>query len=566
LGGYRLRLVAAMMLLVSGAAFLVLVYAERRLAAQAAAEARRQFQAALDARYRAEAVRNAALVERCRALARRPRIHAALEDNALELLYPSADDELTDVMGGGDAPLAEDNAATLHARFYRFLNESGAVIAPPHPTAVGALPPAAEAQIRLPRLPDRQEIGFIASPDFTGPVRLSEIIATPIVSGETGETIAALVLGFAPADAAGAPADASLRNGLWLDGRLDLGSIPPDARAPLGAAVAHALAGGPADELSFLQPVAGIPSLVFVKRLNPGSAYPPAYDVSVSSLAGLATAEARLRTQVVLIGLAVLAAALVATELLARNWLSKPVERLAAESERSARFSADASHQLKTPVAVLRVGLEELLAREKLSPEECEAIANLIHQTYRLSSLIDDLLLLSRMDAGRLRLELRPVDVSRVIAGLLDDLSAQPEAEHLRIEVAVPPALHVAGDPRYTSIILHNLLENARKYNRPGGQIRIVAEAADGPAVRIAIGNTGASIPPAAQAEIFQRFHRGPTGENIPGYGLGLNLARELAHNHAGELRLVGSRDDWTEFELRLQPAPAPGNGPLPPS
>src|SRR5205807_6328927 len=127
----------------------------------------------------------------------------------------------------------------------------------------------------------------------------------------------------------------------------------------------------------------------------------------------------------------------------------------------SARFSADASHQLKTPVTVLRAGLEELLTRDNLTPDECNAIAALIHQTYRLSSLIEDLLLLSRMDAGRLRLALKSVDLSHLIAAALDDLGATPDALELKFETNVPESLFVSGEQRYTAIILQNLLENA---------------------------------------------------------------------------------------------------------
>jgi signal transduction histidine kinase len=75
--------------------------------------------------------------------------------------------------------------------------------------------------------------------------------------------------------------------------------------------------------------------------------------------------------------------------------------------------------------------------------------------------------------------------------------------------------------------------------------------------VALAVGNTGPAIPAPAQAHIFERFHRGAAGENVPGYGLGLNLAHELARLHGGDLRLVRSDAGWTEFVVRLQPAPA---------
>jgi signal transduction histidine kinase len=297
----------------------------------------------------------------------------------------------------------------------------------------------------------------------------------------------------------------------------------------------------------------------------------------VYPLAELVARQRQLGWRVAGAGALLLLGGLVASHFLSRQ-LSEPVEKLAVDSadnlvqrqkaeaaleltsgelQRAARFSADASHQLKTPVAVLRAGLEELLAQENLTPEECHEISALIHQTYRLSSVIEDLLLLSRMDAGRLKIEFSPVNLTQLIEASLDDLSALPDAMHLKVATDFPPALHVAGEKRYLTLILQNLLENARKYNRHAGRIKIAARESEGQVV-LTIGNTGRPISPSARAHIFERFHRGTMGEDVPGYGLGLNLARELARLHQGDLQLVLSDETWTEFELRLRFA-APG-------
>jgi signal transduction histidine kinase len=295
-------------------------------------------------------------------------------------------------------------------------------------------------------------------------------------------------------------------------------------------------------------------------------------------LSGLLAQQRRVRWQIIGTGGLLLLGGLGASRFLAGR-LTRPVEKLAVvsaqnraqreraeaalestseELQRAARFSADASHQLKTPLAVLRAGLEELQARIEFSPEVNQEISVLMHQTYRLSSVIDDLLLLARVDAGQLKLNFGPVDLSQLIEASLDDLGAQPEAADLAIEKEIPGELPIIGDKHYTGLILQNLLENARKYNRAAGRIRLTARRA-GDQVFLAIGNTGQPIPPSAQAHIFERFHRGAIGENVPGYGLGLNLARELARLHDGELRLVRSQDGWTEFEVRFcaaQPVP----------
>ena len=221
---------------------------------------------------------------------------------------------------------------------------------------------------------------------------------------------------------------------------------------------------------------------------------------------------------------------------------------------RAARFSADASHQLKTPVAVLRAGLEELAHREGMTPQRAEEISALVHQTYRLSGIIEDLLLLSRIDAGRLAIVMGAVNLTELFEAALDDVGAMPGAEGIAIENELPAGLKVQGERRYLALVVQNLMENAAKYNRPGGRIRVTAREA-GDRVEVTVENTGKPIPPEVQSRIFERFNRGAVGENVPGNGLGLNLARELARLHGGDLRLVGSNATGTRFEVTLRRA-----------
>jgi signal transduction histidine kinase len=149
------------------------------------------------------------------------------------------------------------------------------------------------------------------------------------------------------------------------------------------------------------------------------------------------------------------------------------------------------------------------------------------------------------------------VNLSQLVEEWLDDLNALPDSPNVEIEEEIPPDLYVAGEKRYTSLIVQNLLENARKYNRRGGCIRVAARSQDGQ-IRLAVRNTGQSIPPEAREHIFERFRRASLGGSVAGHGLGLNLARELARLHGGDLKLVRSENDWTEFELRLRASQPP--------
>eukprot|EP01035_Chromulina_nebulosa_P040423 gene40423-54670_t len=152
-----------MMLVVSAVTALGLTFSERNLTANTEREMEASFRADFTALSHAQALRVASLVERSRALVRRSRIQAALEDNALDLLYPSAREELRDLLAPAGTPASAPANAALRARFYRFLDLTGAIVSPP-PNApdVGALSATDEARLALPRLPDRPQLGYLA--------------------------------------------------------------------------------------------------------------------------------------------------------------------------------------------------------------------------------------------------------------------------------------------------------------------------------------------------------------------------------------------------------------------
>jgi len=226
-------------------------------------------------------------------------------------------------------------------------------------------------------------------------------------------------------------------------------------------------------------------------------------------------------------------------------------ERLQRSFEQSARFSADASHHLKTPIAVLRAGVEEIVADVDCSESTQARAEGLLHRILDLSSVVDNLLLLSRADAGRLEVSKAEFDLSEVLEGVLDDAVTLAEPLDLKVEADVPKHLLLKADRTFVAIIVQNLVENAVKYNTPGGRIRVEARAVNG-AVEITIGNTGDGIPKNRTGQLFERFYRVCGGERVPGHGLGLSTARELARAHGGDVELVDSDGRWTEMRLRL--------------
>jgi len=566
---FRTRLFTTMMIVVATLTALGFYLAQRKVTADAERNLQQIFQNELSSLHKLEELRHGALADRCNALAAKSRIHAAIEDNAIDLLYPSAKDELRDLMEGEEPPPAQA-AQWLHAKFYRFLDSAGAVIKPLNPYDVGELNGDTEAQLALSELPDKQQIGYVLENTQAGDRAIDEVIAVPIFSTDTGEVISALVIGFNPLELENK--HTGMQSGIWTNGQLHLPAFPTASQTTLNQKVADALANSDQDENYFRVDAGGAPQLLFYKRLNPGSLFPRAYEICVYPLSYSLGELRRLRWQVGGAGALLLLGGFIASHLIALRF-SAPVKKLALDSEenrakrrraeaalastaqeleRSTRYSADASHQLKSPVTVLRVGLESLIEREGFKPEIYEELSVLLHQTHRLTGVIEDLLLLSQMDAGHLQIASTPVNLSQLVDEWLDDLGALPDSPDVKIEKEFPPGLFVAGEKRYTSLIVQNLLENARKYNRPGGRIRVSA-CANGGGVVLTVGNTGCVIAPGEN--IFERFHHSSTPSAASGHGIGLNLARELARLHGGDLRLVRSENDWTEFEVRFSGA-----------
>ncbi len=558
---FRARLFTAIMVIIVSLTAFGFYLAQRRIGADAERNLQQTFQTELSSIHNLEELRHAALADRCNTLAGKPRIHAAIEDDAIDLLYPSAKDELRDLMEG-EEPRPERTAQSLPARFYRFLDSDGAVIKPPNPSDVGELDPDTEAQLSLRQLPVKQQIGYIQSDG-----QILQVIAVPIFSTDTGELISALVIGFKPLELQ--DKYTGMQSGIWVDGHLQLPAFSSSAQTSLNEKIKNALAHSQSEGNYFRIEAAGSPQLLFYKRLNPGSLFPPAYEVCVYPLASWVAQLRRLRWQIATAGALLLLGGFIVSHLAALK-LSAPVKKLALDSEenraerkraeaalastteeleRSSRYSADASHQLKSPVTVLRIGLESLLESEGFAPNVYEELSTLLHQTHRLTGVIDDLLLLSRLDAGHLQIASAPVNLSQLVDEWLADLDALPDSQDLKIEKELPPGLLVAGEKRYTSLIVQNLIENARKYNRPGGRIRVSARG-NGTAVVLTIGNTGRTIP--SGEDIFERFHHSSTPAATSGHGIGLNLARELTRLHGGDLRLARSENDWTEFEVRF--------------
>ncbi|MGW6198502.1 sensor histidine kinase [Kribbella sp. NPDC055110] len=219
-------------------------------------------------------------------------------------------------------------------------------------------------------------------------------------------------------------------------------------------------------------------------------------------------------------------------------------------SEQQVRqFVADASHELRTPLTTIH-GYAQLSLHQGDPELFTHAMGKVMVETTRMASLVEDLLLLARLDAGR-PLDSRPVDLSRLARDSVTDARIVAPSHHWELELPAEPII-VIGDEQRLHQVVANLLTNARRHTPPGTTVTVAATSSDRSAL-LTIHDDGPGIPADLLPNVFQRFTRADTARNrsTGGAGLGLSLAQSIAQAHHGTLTLT-STPGSTTFTLAL--------------
>ena len=228
-------------------------------------------------------------------------------------------------------------------------------------------------------------------------------------------------------------------------------------------------------------------------------------------------------------------------------------ERLAGLEHARREFIANASHELRTPLFSLGGHLELLLDEDLDETTKQEFLARMREQVVRLTKLAGDLLDLSRLDAGRLRVEREPVDLARIAELLVDEFDAVAQGTGHQLEHEVDGAATGLGDEQRILQVGRALVENAFRHTPSGTRIR-VRTGRNGEQVALAVEDDGPGIGAGVAVHVFERFYRGDASERASGSGLGLAIARELAEAMQGEIDLE-SQPGRTVFTLSLPAA-----------
>ena len=233
--------------------------------------------------------------------------------------------------------------------------------------------------------------------------------------------------------------------------------------------------------------------------------------------------------------------------------LNDMLDRLDISIRQTRQFSADASHELQTPLTILK-GEMEVALRSSRSPEEYqEVLQSGLEEIDRLSRLVDGLLLLARADAGVLRLDYKPIRLDELVESVAGQFSSLAQSRDIALELEAPHPVRVLGDQVHLHRLVINLLDNALKYTPPGGEVKLSLVSHEGRA-RLEVADTGPGISPEEQELIFSRFHRAADTrtQDQRGVGLGLNIANSIVKAHKGTLMVESSPGRGSTFRVEL--------------
>jgi signal transduction histidine kinase len=227
--------------------------------------------------------------------------------------------------------------------------------------------------------------------------------------------------------------------------------------------------------------------------------------------------------------------------------------RLDGSFQHIREFTLHASHELKTPLTVMRGELETSLHDEHSSPAQKEKLASQIDEIERLTKIVDGLTLLTKADAGQITLKCEPVRLDELVRESFADAKILAQPQWIGVQLERCDELTVSGDRHRLRQLLLNLADNAVKYNRPGGTVNFTL-LREGTFGELQISNTGAGLEPALQARVFERFFRGDASRNhaIEGCGLGLSIAQWIVTAHGGKIYFTSKPGDLTVVSVRL--------------
>jgi heavy metal sensor kinase len=233
--------------------------------------------------------------------------------------------------------------------------------------------------------------------------------------------------------------------------------------------------------------------------------------------------------------------------------LNEMLTRLEAAFTEMRQFTADASHELQTPLTILR-GEVEIALRAERSPEEyVRVMKSALEEIERISLLVEGLLLLARSDAGVLKMDLKPLDPMALVEDVLGRLGPLARARSVALSLGSMEPMEMRGDLVHLRRLLFNLVDNAIKYTPEGGTVRVSVERR-GEWAMLAVEDTGIGVAHEEQHKVFQRFYRSAEARSGAegGSGLGLAIVKSIAEAHGGRAEVESAPGRGSTFKVYL--------------
>ena len=246
--------------------------------------------------------------------------------------------------------------------------------------------------------------------------------------------------------------------------------------------------------------------------------------------------------------------------------LNQMLDRIEAAFSRVTQFTADASHELRTPVSLIRTEAELALRRGRSENEYQESLRHILLESERTTVLIEQLLALARADSGREQLQMQPVDLATVLHGVADAWKQVAAIRDLRFSARLNDQdLFVTGDESLLRRLADILLDNAFKYTSPPGAVSMTLQHRDQVAV-VTVQDSGIGIPLEEQGKIFERFYRVDKARSRAqgGNGLGLSIAQWIVAQHHGSIQVESRAGQGATFRVELPTIAMPVRNPQP--
>jgi heavy metal sensor kinase len=231
--------------------------------------------------------------------------------------------------------------------------------------------------------------------------------------------------------------------------------------------------------------------------------------------------------------------------------LNRMIARLEEAFHHIHRFSADASHELRTPLTILQLELGEIVQNKNLAPEIADQIGSALEETERLSRIVENLLTISRLDAGEVKMEKAVLNLGELARSTAEQMKLLAEEKSLEMHCRFEEPVLVWGDqPRLKQVVV-NLVANAIKYTPEGGEIAVAVRSDHGRAV-LEVSDNGVGIPPHAIPHIFERFYRADKARSRDsgGAGLGLAIVKAICSAHGAEVRIFSQEGKGSRFTV----------------